>query len=274
MKIWNSGGRTKKIEASNLFWIISMGFIFLLVIISFIIKDIPSLSTKSKFCDWIIIGILSHKGYFLPGLLVPILAIFIGSALGIFSSSIIGRDVIIKWFNLLSLCITDILESLPRYPTILLGILLIPKYYEHRLLWIMIILGILNASKISRIIKAKIDSLEKREYIEAAKSFGISTRRLVFVHILMYNCGAIFITQIALQMIDVILIEIGYTYISQLTKEGLSAIPTFGNMLVIGKDKVVLWFLPLLLVVFNILTFLNFAQIIEKKFAKKGDFNG
>lgn len=276
MKIYRvKEGIKRRLEVIDLCWLVASGFILLLITIGVVIKDSPSLSitdSKNKVWDWMILSILAHKAYFIPGLLVPIIAIFlIGSPLGLLSSRIIGGCKVARMINFLAILITDILESLPKYPTILLAILLIPKYYEHRLLWVMIILGILNASRISRIVKAKISSLEEREYIEAAKSFGISKVRLVCIHILKCNCLAVFITQVFLQMIDVILIEIGYAYISSLTFSGRSSIPTFGNMLVVAKDNIdqSLWILPLLLVIFNILTFLNLARIVEKKFIRR-----
>lgn len=277
MKIYRvKEGIKRRLEVMDLCWIVASGFILLLIAIGVVvIKNTPSLSiadSENKVWDWMILSILAHKAYFIPGLLVPIIAIFlIGSPLGLLSSRIIVGYKVAWTINSLAILITDILESLPKYPTILLAILLIPKYYEHRLLWVMIILGILNASRISRIVKAKIDCLEKTDFIEAAKSFGISKWRLIIFHILISNCLSIFIIQAFFQMIDVILIEIGYTYIGSLAFPGRSSIPTFGNMLVVAKDNIDqwLWILPLSLVVFNILTFLNLARIVEKKFIRR-----
>lgn len=253
-------------------WFIASGIILLMAGIGLFIKDMSVDDTEK----WIIIGIVSHnKIYLIPGILVPLLAIPIGTGLGILSSRIIGRNLWTQMANFLSICMTDVLESLPKYPTILLTILIIPQYYRHKLLWVMIILGMLNSAKISRIIKAKIDLLEKREYIEAAKSFGVSTPRLVCIHILKCNCLSVFISQYFFSMIDVILIEIGLAYISSLTKWGMSSISTFGNMLVMAKNSInsTLWILPLLLVVFNILTLFNLSRIIEKRFARRQEDN-
>lgn len=252
-------------------WIIAFGFILVMVIIGCVIPKCPPLSSP-KVWDRIIIGVLAHKEYFIVGLWVPGLAIFAGSVLGILSSGIVGKSL--RMFHLLFLCVTDVLESLPKYPTILLGILIIPQYYRCELLWVMIILGLLNSARISRMVKAKIDSFEKREFIEAAKSFGIPTSRLIRIHILKCNCLSVFISQFFLQMIDVILVEIGYTYIKSLSEGGRNFFPTFGNMLVRANDSDKgLLILPLVLVIFNILILLNLAKIVEQKFIRKDEYD-
>lgn len=257
--------KKERLDKGCLFWGLCGCFILTMVITGFVIKDTLECSRYNNMIEWIKIGILSHKN-FLPGLLVPIFAIGLGSILGILSSSIIGKGRIGSVVNFLSVCLVDVLESLPKYPTILLGILLIPQYYYHKLLWIMAILGILNSAKISRIVKAKVDCLEKTDFIEAAKSFGISKWRLCIFHILISNCLLIFIIQASFQMIDVILIEIGFAYISSLTDWGRSSTPTFGNMLVFAinnNNQSIVWLLSSGLVVFNILTFLNLPRIID-----------
>jgi ABC-type dipeptide/oligopeptide/nickel transport system permease subunit len=136
----------------------------------------------------------------------------------------------------------------------------------------MVILGILNSAKISRIVKAKVDCLEKSDFIEAAKSFGISKCRLIIFHIFISNCLSIFIVQAFFQMIDVILIEIGFAYISSRTQGGRSSTPTFGNMLVFAidnKNQSIVWLLSSGLAVFNILTFLNLSRILDNLITRR-----
>jgi hypothetical protein len=120
---------------SILFWSLCACFILTIVIISvvvmiitdFVIKDTLEFSPDNSIIDWVKISIISHTNYFFPGLLVPILAVGLGSILGILSSSIIGKGKTGSVVNFLSICLVDALESLPKYPTILLGILLIPR---------------------------------------------------------------------------------------------------------------------------------------------------
>ncbi|MEW6618005.1 MAG: ABC transporter permease subunit [bacterium] len=288
-------GEKGKLSFTSIFWILSFCMVFITGVIGCFIspplsKDKDNVQTILIKCIW------AHKFYFMPGLLVPLLAISLGSFLGIFSSKAMKVSGMINFFFL---SITDAIESLPKYPTIILAIILMPECIRN--LWgIMLILGFLNSSKISRLIKSKIDSLEKMEYIEFADSIGINRWRLIYKHILLYNCLPLLITQIFFQMCEVILVEIGLAVIGPEEYCGfnfgmITTDDTFGNMLMAGRNNIMagvtnivagvtnivaevrnmgpgsmwIFLIPLGVVLFNILMYLNLAKIIEEKIYKK-----
>lgn len=219
--------------------------------------------------------IIGTKAYFLPGLLACSISLILGILLGILGSSI-WEGVVGKGVIFLSNCLLDIIESFPKYILILLMITIIkePNFYH-----IMIILGIINSPKLGKVIRGKIESLKKRHFIEAAEALGLGKLNLVFRHILYYNCLSIFIIHASLQMAEVILLEIGLSYLGTISNWGLGVtikepMPSFGNILVIGKDRffVAGWWIvvfPLMVVVLNILTFYWLSDELNEKFGVK-----
>jgi ABC-type dipeptide/oligopeptide/nickel transport system permease subunit len=217
--------------------------------------------------------IISIKAYFLPGILAICISIILGTILGIAASSI-WQGWCARIIGFFAQCIMDALEAFPKYITLLLMITIIdkPDFYD-----MMIALGIINSSRIGKIVMGCIEVLQKRHFIEAAEALGIKKIDVILRHILVYNCLPVFITQASLQMAEVILIEIGLSYLGSISQWGWSItpepMPSLGNIMVLWQSYFSAWWLlvfPLLMAVFNILVFYSIADMINKK-VRKGD---
>ncbi|MBN2053933.1 hypothetical protein JW905_03360, partial [bacterium] len=130
----------------------------------------------------------ANRAYFPWILLVPVITVIFGAALGV------GSRFPFQWRWIRPVCdgISQLLGSIPR----LLGVLLVLSAlgrisqaggYTAAKLWI--VTAIFFIPKISERIKARIQTLQKESFIEALQSLGLTTRVIVFRHILLANCG-------------------------------------------------------------------------------------
>ncbi|MDI6780876.1 MAG: ABC transporter permease subunit [bacterium] len=216
----------------------------------------------------VIIGV---KAYFLPGILAICISTLFGTALGIAAGGI-WTGIISKVLNFFARTIMDVLESFPKYLIILLMITIIPhpNFYQ-----IVIVLGIINSAKLGKMIMEKIISLKKREFIEATEALGIKKYDIILRHILFYNCSPLYLVQASVIMAEVILIEIGLSYIGSVSNWGLGVTirepnPSWGNILVMAANHFSnAWWMsviPLLAVIGNILFFYWVSDQINKRY--------
>jgi len=129
-----------------------------------------------------------------------LLGILLGSASGYYRGSI---------FETVSSFITNVLDAYPR-----IVMLIIVAFISHFNLYaIMITLGVLNATRIARIVSGTIDSLKNTDFILAAKEIGLSDLTIIGKHIVWYNCRHLLSIQIIYGFASVILIEATLSYI-------------------------------------------------------------
>ncbi len=205
----------------------------------------------------VIIGV---KAYFLPGILAICISTLLGTALGIAAGGIwVGLSG--KVLNFFARIIMDVLESFPKYLIILLMITIIPHPNFYQMI---AVLGIINSAKLGKMIMEKIISLKEREFIEATEALGIKKHDIILRHILFYNCSPLYFVQASVIMAEVILIEIGLSYIGSVSNWGLGVTicepkPSWGNILVMSANHFSnAWWMsviPLIAVVGNILFF-------------------
>ncbi len=216
----------------------------------------------------IIIGV---KAYFLPGILAICIAALMGTALGIAAGGI-WTGISGRVLNFFARTIMDVLESFPKYLIILLMITIIPHPNFYQMI---VVLGIINSAKLGKMIMEKIISLKKREFIEAAEALGIKKHDIILRHILFYNCSPLYFVQASVIMAEVILIEIGLSYIGSVSNWGLGVTirepnPSWGNILVMAANHFSnAWWMsviPLLAVVGNILFFYWVSDQINKRY--------
>ena len=86
--------------------------------------------------------------------------------------------------------ICDILYSIPY----LLFIILLLVIMEPGLVSIIVALSLLGWINMSRIIRGQILQLKKQDFITAAKSFGASHKRIIFLHMIPNTLGPILVT--------------------------------------------------------------------------------
>jgi peptide/nickel transport system permease protein len=241
--------------------------------------------TDSQGRDVFIRTVVSVRVYLLPILIALIFSVFGGILLGILGADIwTGFMVNLRFF---AQCLMDVLEALPKYITILLAIILIPPELRHfqwhginwyGFYWLSIILGVLSVPKLSKLIMERIDILKKREFIEAADAMGISKFKVAFKHVIRYNCLPLFLTQAAVLITDVILIEIVLSYLTDGTEwgRGITVVepnPSWGNILVSGRyylfDSWWINLFPLLIALLCISAAYMFAHGLNKIFSQQ-----
>lgn len=124
---------------------------------------------------------------------------------------------------------------------------------------IVIIVGILYWTRVARIVRAEVMSLKKREFIEAAKAFGLNSREIILKHILR-NVMAPVLVYATLAIANGILTEASLSFLGMGVKP---TVPSWGNMLSsaqsmrILKSKWWMWVPPGTMVLLTVLS-INF----------------
>ncbi len=119
------------------------------------------------------------------GLVSALVAIIVGTLVGAISGYFGG------FIDSTLMRITDMFLSLPTLPLLLLTIYLFQDTMRARFgivlgtfLLIVFVIGALNWMPVSRLVRGSFLSLKEKEFIEAARSVGVSTPSIIFKHIL------------------------------------------------------------------------------------------
>ena len=119
------------------------------------------------------------------GVVSALVAITLGTLVGAIAGYFGG------FVDSLLMRITDMFISLPTLPLLLLVIYLFQDSMRNRFgivmgtfLLIVFIIGALNWMPVSRLVRGSFLSLKEKEFIEAARSVGVSTPSIIFKHIL------------------------------------------------------------------------------------------
>ncbi|MGA7670451.1 MAG: ABC transporter permease [Nitrolancea sp.] len=119
------------------------------------------------------------------GIVAALVAITLGTLVGAIAGYFGG------FTDSLLMRITDMFISLPTLPLLLLVIYLFQDSMRNRFgtilgtfLLIVFIIGALNWMPVSRLVRGSFLSLKEKEFIEAARSVGVSTPSIIFKHIL------------------------------------------------------------------------------------------
>jgi peptide/nickel transport system permease protein len=168
----------------------------------------------------LIIGI---QAYLLPGLLAITISLFFGSVVGVLSGYRGGV------FDTATTYFANLVDSFPR----LVIILLVVAAFKPDIYYIMIVVGITNIPVVSLLIKDKILFLKQKTFIEAATALGLSSRTIIFKHILWHYCRSVLIIQATLGMAEAILIESSLSYLGFGVQEPAAS---WGNMVQAGSN--------------------------------------
>ena len=167
--------------------------------------------------------IVGTQAYFLPGLLSIVVALFIGTVLGVLAGYRGGRpDAAITYVN-------NLVDSFPR----LVLILLVIAAFKPDIYYIMLVVGLTNVPVVSSLIKGKVLFLKQKNFIEADIALGLPTRTIVLKHILWHNCRSLLIIQATLGMAEAILMETSLSYLGFGVQESA---PSWGNMVQSGAN--------------------------------------
>lgn len=97
---------------------------------------------------------------------------------------------------------------------------------------VMIISGLLNWTQIARIVRAEVMSIKQREFIEAARALGLTSKEIIVKHI-MPNILAVIIVYATLGIARGILSEAGLSFLGLGVKQPQ---PSWGNMLAAAQS--------------------------------------
>ncbi len=167
--------------------------------------------------------ILGIQAYFLPGLLAILIALGLGSLLGVLAGYRGGRaETAVTYFS-------NLIDSLPRMVLMLLVI----AAFRPDIYTIMLVFGITTAPTIAMLVKGKVLMLKERNFIESAVALGLSPGVIIFKHILWYNCRALLLIQATIGMAEAVLLETSLSYLGFGVQEPT---PSWGNMVQAGAN--------------------------------------
>jgi peptide/nickel transport system permease protein len=166
------------------------------------------------------------------GFAAMLIAMTLGSAIGLFSGYVARLDGILMRF-------TDMMFALPQLPLLLVLSGLFQEPLRRSLgqstgafILIVSVIGVLGWMSTARIVRGSVLSIKQKEYVEAAANVGSSGSRIMARHILPNVFSAIIVSA-TLAMAAAILTE------STLSFLGLgfpSDVATWGRLLYEGKD--------------------------------------
>jgi peptide/nickel transport system permease protein len=167
--------------------------------------------------------LLGTQAFLLPGLLAVAVSSVGGALLGVLAGYWPRRFAAPVGFAL------QLVESLPK----LVLVLLVVALFRPEIHLILAVVGIANVPATAELLRARIASLRKRSYIEAAVALGLSPARIVLYHVLWLQGRGLLLVQATLGMAEAILIETSLSYLGFGVQEPT---PSWGNMEALGKD--------------------------------------
>ncbi|ACX68518.1 oligopeptide ABC transporter permease [Paenibacillus sp. FSL H8-0457] len=135
-----------------------------------------------------------------------------------------------KWVDTLIMRIADIFMAIPTLPIlIILGAVLSDLKVDpsERIYFLMLIIGILGWSGISRLVRGQILTLREQEFMQATEALGLKDRRKIFRHLLP-NTIPIIIVSATLGVAGAIIYESALSFL------GVGVVPptpSWGNMI-------------------------------------------
>ncbi|MFH1258471.1 MAG: oligopeptide ABC transporter permease [Elusimicrobiota bacterium] len=166
------------------------------------------------------------------GIIAVSIAALIGGLLGL-AAGYFGR-----WWDSLIMRSVDIMLCFPTFFLILMVI----AFLEPSIYNVMIVIGLTSWPGVTRLVRGECLSIREREYVLAARALGLSTPRIIFVHILP-NVFSPILVSATLGVGSAILAESALSFL------GLGVqppTPSWGNILTIGKDYIhIAWWLSL-----------------------------
>jgi len=190
----------------------------------------------------------------LVGFIVVGIELFIGIILGGIAGYFGG------FIDMVVMRLVEVFYSIPFIPlmlicsAVMLGYNISPK---HKIYYIMVVMGVLYWAGVARIVRGQILSLREMEYMQAAESTGISTRKQIFKH-LIPNVMPMIILIATMDVGGIILTESVMSYLGV----GISwPYASWGNMVntvtnsIIMKNYINIWLPPGICILLTVLAF-------------------
>ncbi|MDL2302547.1 ABC transporter permease, partial [Lachnospiraceae bacterium OttesenSCG-928-D06] len=118
-------------------------------------------------------------------LMVCFVVIIIQTILGVIMGGVAGFFG--GWVDTLVMRMVDIFYCIPTMPIlIIIGALFDAQKLDSytRLLWLMVVLGILGWAGVARMVRGQILSLREQEFMVAAEAIGLRNKRRIFKHLI------------------------------------------------------------------------------------------
>ena len=194
----------------------------------------------------------------LVGFVVVILEIIIGVILGGIAGYFGG------WVDTLIMRMVDVFYCIPTYPILII----LGAFFDSvklgsymRLLWMMVVMGILGWAPVARLVRGQILSLREQEFMTAAESTGISTRRKIFRH-LIPNVMPQLIVSATMGLGSVIIMESTLSFLGLGVKHPLATWGTMINSITSSNENLIryayIWIPVGLLICLTVIAF-NFV---------------
>ena len=132
----------------------------------------------------------------LVGIVATAVSLLIGISYGAVAGYVGGR------VDQVMMRIVDILYALP----FMFLVILLMVFFGRNIVLIFVAIGAINWLDMARIVRGQTLSLKNREFVEAARAGGVSTRRIIFRHIVPNLLGVV-VVYVTLTIPQVILVE-------------------------------------------------------------------
>jgi len=160
------------------------------------------LGTDGKGRDMLAMLVSGARVSLQVGLLAVMIAIFIGSIMGVLSAYLGG------WADMVLMRFTDVMMTFPFF----LLLVFIIFIFGPSLVFIILVIGLTGWTGTARLVRSEALSLRTREFIMASKSLGASDARIIFRHLIPNVLSSIIVIA-TLSIPGVILAEAALSFI-------------------------------------------------------------
>jgi oligopeptide transport system permease protein len=161
------------------------------------------------------------------GILATTVSLIIGVTYGAVAAFLGGKtDAVMMRF-------VDVLYSLP----FIIFVILLMTIFERSLFIIFAVIGAVEWLTMARMVRGQVRSLREQEFIEAARSLGLSNARIVFRHLIPNVLGVV-VVYATLTVPAVMLLE---SFLSFLGLGVQPPLPSWGSLIKLGADNMQLF---------------------------------
>lgn len=157
-----------------------------------------------------------------------------------------------KWFDSILMRLVDIVLC---FPTLFLILMILALVDRPNIYMIMVVIGFTSWAGLARMVRGEVLSMRERDFMLVAQGLGLSTPRILFVHLLPNVISPVLVAA-TLTVGSAILTESGLSFLGLGVQPPM---PSWGNILTSGKDYIhVAWWLSLfpgLAILFTVLAF-------------------
>jgi peptide/nickel transport system permease protein len=193
------------------------------------------------------------------GLRVSLLIGFMSAFISISIGTILGL-VAGYWRGWIDAFLMRLVDIMLCFPTLFLILMILAILDKPSIYMVMAVIGLTSWAGLARMVRGEVLSMRERDFILVARGLGLSTRRILFVHLLP-NVISPVIVAATLTVGAAILTESGLSFLGLGVQPPL---PSWGNILTSGKDFIhVAWWLSLFPGIAILITVLAFNLLGE-----------